>query len=415
MHFDGGGDPRTEGLKVINQLPSMPPDTNMPLMQYLNTPEGREYLKNKELARKAIINNTNGLPDIEKMQLGPMSMLRRQSNVGNVLKSVPPSSDAEDAELGVAMQTNKITSPVPTPAVGAKPLTGIGGLNTPTTPKAPAAPTVPAAPVAPAVLSDEENLARINKLKAMTGVSNDPYADIKERYAKIENTRNENAKQDPYNRAMALLSGFVQAGYEAPEKGFGYAVHGGSTAHTKLEKEQIAFRDKEALEMAGIQKAFAQEEDARRRGDMAGVEAARKDQQAHQTKLQELAIQKQTADAQTMKALADRAMANKPSQYSEMVALAKNNPELFKLMQGVNKSGAMTKEEAYKAVSGDFRNMGLTDIQLRQKADDLYKYANNIGAEKITTMEEIEATAKQAGVSVEQAKQKALAYGYKIQ
>jgi hypothetical protein len=44
---------------------------------------------------------------------------------------------------------------------------------------------------------------------------------------------------------------------------------------------------------------------------------------------------------------------NKPSQYAEQVALAKENPDLFKLIQGQGKAGTLTFEEALKAVNAN--------------------------------------------------------------
>ena len=74
MSFAQGGvaEARKSGLAAIEKMPSMPEGYKGSLMDFLNSPEGREYIKAKSIAKNAIIANTP-LPDIDKMNLGPNS------------------------------------------------------------------------------------------------------------------------------------------------------------------------------------------------------------------------------------------------------------------------------------------------------------------------------------------------------
>jgi hypothetical protein len=100
-----------------------------------------------------------------------------------------------------------------------------------------------------------------------------------------------------------------------------------------------------------------------------------------------------------------------------MIALAKNNPELFAKMQGQSKSGMMTLEEAYKAVIQDPMNATLTEEQKRQKAKELYNWASAGGnsAPKVMSMADVRETAKKSGRTEQQVIDAAKSKGYTIQ
>jgi hypothetical protein len=68
-------------------------------------------------------------------------------------------------------------------------------------------------------------------------------------------------------------------------------------------------RDKQALDMAGLQAAMAKEDDARKRGDVAGATAARKEQREFENKLTELGTQGRMADAAMRNAAAHEVQA----------------------------------------------------------------------------------------------------------
>ena len=67
---------RKSGLAAINSLPSIPSDYKGSLSQFMNSPEGKEYYKAKDIAKDAVVSNTP-LSDIEKTNL-------------NLIKNVPP-------------------------------------------------------------------------------------------------------------------------------------------------------------------------------------------------------------------------------------------------------------------------------------------------------------------------------------
>jgi len=270
-------------------------------------------------------------------------------------------SDVEDAEAGAAMRNQKVQpNAVPANPNKQASATSSGQVRPPAFSQNPAM----------ADLTDEQLFARRQKLNELAGVSNDPMADIKKRYAAIEARRAGQEAEDPYNRTIERLASFATA---APEKGFGYQAAISAQAGSKMEQEQNALRDKQAVEMAGLQSNIAKEDDARKRGDVKGVEEARAAQQKNKMDLAELEVKRMTAQAHMISA-------GKPSQYAEMVQLAKTNPELFKIMQGQSKAGTMTLEEAYKSVIQDPMNATLTEEQKRQKAKELYNWASNGGA-----------------------------------
>jgi hypothetical protein len=261
----------------------------------------------------------------------------------SVLPSAPVVPDSDAAEKADRMQPS---------IVGMKPTTGSANTekkgvitlnNNSAAPKTPA-PVTPSTPLpaSPKDLTDAELYARHKDLEKLAGVKEDPYSDIKQRYADIENARKTRAQDDPYNRIMERLTAF---GMADPSKGFAHAAGASAVAGSRLEKEQNALHDKEGMEMAGLQMSFAKEEDARRRGDVAGVEAARKEQQEYKTKLAELAVHQKTADAHMISALANRATAGKPTSTQEMIALYNSNPELANTIFG--KKTSYGKTEAF--------------------------------------------------------------------
>jgi hypothetical protein len=270
-------------------------------------------------------------------------------------------SDVEDREAGEAMRNQKVQpNAVPANPNKQASATTSGQVRPPAFKENPAM----------ADMTDEQLFARRKKLEELAGVSSDPMADIKKRYAAIEARRAGQEADDPYNRTIERLAEFATA---APEKGFGYQAAMSAKAGAKMEQEQNALRDKQAIEMATLQGNIAKEDDARKRGDVKGVEEARAAQQKNKMDLADLEVKRMNAQANMIQA-------GRPTQYSEMIALAKNNPELFAKIQGQSKSGMMTLEEAYKAVIQDPMNATLTEEQKRQKAKELYNWASGGGA-----------------------------------
>ena len=288
-------------------------------------------------------------------------------------------SDREDAAAGAAESARNAP-----PAPSAE--------RRPPAPRPPAAPAGPAKPTGPQFttsipktedLTDEELYERQKKLQRLAGVSEDPYSDYKKRLTAIEAKRAKDAEGDALRGLAASLSGFATA---APEKGFGYAAAMGAEAGSKFDRENAALRDKQAMEMADLNKNMAKEEDARRRGDVAGVEAARAAQAKNKIDLAKLenermnAIsQSRSADASMLGAQSSWYHATHPTnQVAQWEEFYKRNPEAALKYLGQNKAGMMTLEEAFKTVQSDPMAATMTEDQKWALAQQRYQRANGM-------------------------------------
>jgi hypothetical protein len=79
---------------------------------------------------------------------------------------------------------------------------------------------------------------------------------------------------------------------------FGVSMGESALKTASYEKEQNALRDKQASDMAGLQKEIVKEDDARKRGDVKAVEEAQKNQKDIELKMRKLDIDEQVARAQ---------------------------------------------------------------------------------------------------------------------
>jgi hypothetical protein len=145
-------------------------------------------------------------------------------------------------------------------------------------------------------LTDEQLLERRRALEKLAGVSPDPYADIRARYAKIEEGRAKQAEEDPMDRLMYRLAALSQS----KDIDFGVSMGESAMKTAGFEKEQKALRDKQASDMASLQKEIVKEDDARKRGDVKAVEEAQKNQKDIELKMRKLDIDEQIARAQMM-------------------------------------------------------------------------------------------------------------------
>jgi hypothetical protein len=160
-------------------------------------------------------------------------------------------------------------------------------------------------------LTDEQLFERRKALEKLAGVSEDPYADIRARYAKIEESRAKQAESDPMDSLMYRLAALSQS----KDIDFGVSMGESAMKGAAFDKEQKALRDKQASDMASLQKEIVKEDDARKRGDVKAVEEAQKNQKDIELKMRKLDIDEQIARAQLI-------------QYSNMSANAgmKENP-----------------------------------------------------------------------------------------
>ena len=185
-------------------------------------------------------------------------------------------------------------------------------------------------------LSDEQLFERRRKLQELAGVSQDPYADIKKRYSDIEAKRKADEEGDLMRSVTTGLRGFAQAKATDP---FGVQLAAGSEKMAAFDKETAALRDKQATTMADLQLNMAKEEDARKRGDVTAVEAARAAQKKDKMDLAKLEID-------MMNAQSSRISATRPAaeiQMIERVMRDKNMTftEAAEYLQGVKGMNAL--------------------------------------------------------------------------
>jgi len=138
----------------------------------------------------------------------------------------------------------------------------------------------------PGDITPEQAYQRNKEIEKMAGVSQDPYADVRKRQEAIEARQAEEYKGNAIDRLIAQAEAFGNAD---PSRGFGYAAAASSKASRALAAEQRAIRDKQEALNLDIARNMAEKDDARRRGDAAGVKSAMaqvKQDQAEYDKLQ---------------------------------------------------------------------------------------------------------------------------------
>jgi len=343
--------------------------------------------------------------------------------------------DREDAEAGVA---NKV-KPNKIPANPNQQASNTGSAKLPPAP----APAISALGGefksnidmgdAGKIQTPEQVYAQQQKIRELTGVSNDPLKDIKDRYAKLEEKRATQESQDPYDNLMHRLAAFSQA--KATE-GFGAQMGASAEAGAKLEKEQQALRDKQAVEMNALQLSIAKEDDARKRGDAKGIEeaiAAQKKAKMDlyklqneektaaatfmnaQTNVQELPIKQQNANANMIQANASRTHAGRLTELEARMKLLKDDPATYaKMYPDVKENPLVTQ-----AAKHYFEN----ELLLKKDYPTLDEYLVSKGlssrggasGSKIMTMADVKTTAEKSGRSEQEVMNAARAKGYTIQ
>jgi hypothetical protein len=206
------------------------------------------------------------------------------------------------------------------------------------------------------------------------GISRDPYADVKRRYAEIEARQKEAEKGAGANK---IISSLAAMGAGGPRQ-FGDVMASYANTSTNIEKEQQKLSEQNAMKMADLQMAFAEKEDARRRGDLTGDRAAEDKIKTLQREILGLRHQYKQAEAQTTSAgaaakkaatdaatetrLADAqrqtlpaeiaykralaAQAGRPGELEQRMRLAEKNPDLYARLYG-EKTG-LTEKDFYE-------------------------------------------------------------------
>jgi hypothetical protein len=170
--------------------------------------------------------------------------------------------------------------------------------------------------------------------EASYGISKDPYADIKRRYADIEEKQKRTEEEGNSRRLMSGLAAYAAAG----PKSFAEAAGGAAKSMQDMRQRQEALSEQAALKMAELQTAFAEKEDARRRGDLAADRAAEEKIQARKKEILGLRHQYTQSKASETSAEASKASAaastkNAQTQASKEEFDQKNYPQEFALKQ----------------------------------------------------------------------------------
>jgi hypothetical protein len=146
--------------------------------------------------------------------------------------------------------------------------------------------------------TDDEIRLEREAAEAKRGIVKDPYVDVKRRYAEIEARQKESEKENVSSR---LISSLAAMGGGGPRQ-FGDVMASYANTSTNLEKEQKKLSEQNAMKNAELQMAFAEKEDARRRGDFATDRAKQAEIQALKKDIIGLRHQKIQADASTTSA-----------------------------------------------------------------------------------------------------------------
>jgi hypothetical protein len=342
----------------------------------------------------------------------PSGVINRLAREGKTIeevyeKKLPPAAVVPSTETQMDADQGR-SKPVTKPVVNNKQLsnTTSGQINN-AVEKSDVAKVIP-------TTAKEKALAdyfRENKeLQKLAGVSDDPMADIKARYAKIEAKRAAQEEDDPMNSFRAGLRAYANADpTDRALSQFG-KIGEGMAAY---DKETIALRDKQALDMAGLQAAMAKEDDARKRGDVAGATSARKEQREYENKLAELGTQSRMASAaesnaasQMIKAGASVVSANAQAQHvkNEMAkidATLKENPLVSILAK--EWAGNIMLQKEYPQVLDFLSRQGLRPN------------AKISGSGTVMSMSDVARTARESGKTQQQVIEAAKAKGFTIQ
>ena len=128
----------------------------------------------------------------------------------------------------------------------------------------------------------KENLNFRDKLNRMSGVSSDPYADVKARLDRQEAEHAKNRENEGFERFVAFASGMVNAD---PTKGLGAGMAGGASAVSALKGKQAALKDSYDNAAIASAKELAKAQDARATGDRDSMLSAETAYQTHQREM----------------------------------------------------------------------------------------------------------------------------------
>jgi hypothetical protein len=184
------------------------------------------------------------------------------------------------------------------------------------------------------------------------GVSGDPFKMLKERLGKIEAEDVRTRAEQPMDQLSAFLSGIAEA------RGGNVFTQGakGARASRELRANQVALNRKQDLDMAGLQGAIAEKEDAIARGDRDKAMAADQKIVDYNNSLAKdrLAIKQNQAQIanQATQAAASARQASRPTQTEQITdLLLSTDPrkqEVGKILAGAGRTGELTERDLLK-------------------------------------------------------------------
>jgi hypothetical protein len=221
------------------------------------TPKGQaEYVNPEGAADYGLIPASLDESDAERWRLATKEFEARRKAGSPLLESAGTSL--------VNLPTDE--TPVPKAAPVAKPKPGSYEGILAALPKAPEI-SIPA----PTALTREQAFENIKENQRLAGVVENPYEEVNKRQAAKEKREQEVYERGGIDRLIAQASAFAKAD---PARGIGYQGAVAAEASAVLQKEQDIIRDKQETAAIEFRKSIAKEEDAKRRGDAAGIEAA---------------------------------------------------------------------------------------------------------------------------------------------
>jgi hypothetical protein len=181
-----------------------------------------------------------------------------------------------DAQIAAELAKSQVAPVAPTPA----PKAGSYEAILASLPKAPEITST-----APESINRAQAFEGIKESQRLAGVAEDPYADTKKRQTAKEKREQEVYERGGIDRLIAQASAFAKAD---PSRGIGYQGALAAEASQVLQKEQDIIRDKQETAAIEFHKSIAKEEDAKRRGDAAGIESAVAAREKAQTEFDKL-------------------------------------------------------------------------------------------------------------------------------
>ena len=212
-------------------------------------------------------------------------------------------SDAERQRLMYTEQVARQTAGKPYLESAGTTLVNLPTDETPVAKAAPVAPpkpgsyeailaSLPKAPeitsTAPQTLSRAQAFEGIKESQKLAGVAEDPYKEANKRQTAKEKREQEVYERGGIDRLIAQASAFAKAD---PARGIGYQGAVAAEASAVLQKEQDTIRDKQETAAIEFHRSLAKEEDAKRRGDAAGIEAAVAEREKAKREFDKLAIE----------------------------------------------------------------------------------------------------------------------------